>query len=260
MTASRVHPTAVIHPEAHLHPSVEVGPYAVIGARVRIGADSVVGPHTVIDGDTTLGERNRISPFASIGGIPQDLKYAGEPSRLVVGDDNQIREFTTLHIGTAGGGGVTRIGNQNLFMANSHVAHDSVLGNRCVVANSVAIAGHVEIGDFVTLGGLSAVHQFCRVGDHAFLAGGSMVTMDVAPYCTVQGDRAELSGLNTVGLSRNGFSEAQIGRVKEAYKLLFRSGLVLAEAIARIREEVGTEPEIDRLLIFVESSKRGIIR
>lgn len=255
-----VHATAIVHPEAQLHPTVEVGPYAIIGARVKIGAGTTVGPHTVIDGDTTIGERNRIFHHASIGAAPQDLKYAGEPTRLVIGDENQIREFTTLHIGTAGGGGVTRIGSRNLFMAYSHVAHDCVVANGCVLANSVALAGHVEVADFVILGGLSAVHQFTRIGKHAFIAGGSMVAMDVPPYCTAQGDRAELAGLNTVGLSRHGMTEDQIGRVKDAYRILFRSKLGLNEAMTRLKAEHGGHAEIDHLLDFIASSKRGITR
>jgi UDP-N-acetylglucosamine acyltransferase len=255
-----VHATAIVHPQARLHPSVEVGPYAIIGANVKIGAGTTVGAHTVIEGDTTIGERNRIFHHASIGAAPQDLKYAGEPTRLVIGDENQIREFTTLHIGTAGGGGVTRIGHKNLFMAYSHVAHDCVVGNGCVLANSVALAGHVEVADFVILGGLSAVHQFTRIGKHAFIAGGSMVAMDVPPYCTAQGDRAELAGLNTVGLSRHGMNEEQIGRVKDAYRILFRSKLGLNEAMTRLKAEHGGHSEIDHLLDFIASSKRGITR
>ncbi|MFZ5471118.1 MAG: acyl-ACP--UDP-N-acetylglucosamine O-acyltransferase [Myxococcota bacterium] len=256
----KVHSTAVVHPEAKLHETVEVGPFAVIGPKVKVGADTKVGPHAVIEGDTTIGERNRVFQFASVGAIPQDLKYAGEDTQLVIGNDNTIREFATLHIGTAGGGGVTRIGNGNLFMAYSHVAHDCVVGNGCILANSAALAGHVEVGDHVILGGLSAVHQFTRIGKHAFIAGGSMVAMDVPPYCTAQGDRAELAGLNTIGLTRHGFSEDQVRRVKDAYKILFRSKLGLNEALSKLRAEHGGHPEIELLLDFVASSKRGITR
>ncbi len=255
-----VHVTAIVHPEAKLHPSVEVGPYSVIGPKVKLGAGTWVGPHAVIEGDTTLGERNRVFQFASVGAVPQDLKYAGEQTRLVIGDDNQIREFTTLHIGTAGGEGVTRVGNKNLFMAYSHVAHDCIVGNGCVLANSAALAGHVEVGDHVILGGLSAVHQFTRIGMHAFIAGGAMVAMDVPPYCTAQGDRAELVGLNTVGLARHGYTEEQIGRIKEGYKILFRSKLGLNEGLSKLRASYGGHPEIDAFLDFVASSKRGITR
>lgn len=257
---SLIHPTAIIAPGAQLHETVEVGPYAVIGPKVKIGAGTKIGPHAVIEGDTTIGERNRIFQFAALGAVPQDLKYAGENTKLVLGDDNMVREFATLHIGTTGGGGVTKIGNKNLFMANSHVAHDVQLGNGCILANSVALAGHVEVADFVIFGGLSAVHQFTRIGRHAFIAGGAMVAMDVPPYCTAQGDRAELAGLNTVGLQRNGYNEDQIRRIKDAYKILFRSKMGLNEAVSHLRAEHGGHAEIEELLAFIESSKRGITR
>lgn len=257
---TRIHPTAIVHPEAQLHETVEVGPYAVIGPQVRIGAGSRVGPHAVIEGDTAIGERTRVFQFASVGAIPQDLKYAGEATSLVIGDDNQIREFTTLHIGTAAGGGVTRIGNGNLFMAYTHVAHDCQIGSHCVLANCATLAGHVEVGDHVIFGGLSAVHQFTRIGVHAFIAGGSMVGMDVPPFCTAQGDRAELAGLNTVGLKRHGFTDEQVGNIKDAYKILFRSKLGLNEAISKLKAEYGGKPEVDVMLRFVESSSRGLTR
>jgi UDP-N-acetylglucosamine acyltransferase len=257
---AQVHPTAVVHPGARLHETVEVGPYSVIGEKVTIGAGTRVAPHVVIEGRTTIGERNRIFQFASVGGAPQDLKYAGEDTQLIIGDGNTIRESVTMNIGTVGGGGVTRVGNNNLFMAYSHVAHDCVVGNGCIIANSVALAGHVQLEDSVILGGLSAVHQFTRLGKHAFIAGGSMVVMDVPPYCTAQGDRAELAGLNVVGLQRHGFSEEQIGRIKEAYKILFRSKLQLAEAMDRLKAEMGGQSEIDYLVDFVNQSKRGLTR
>jgi len=257
---SKVHPTAIVHPEAQLHESVEVGPYAIIGPKVRVGADSKIGAHAVIDGRTALGQRNRVYHFASVGAVPQDLKYAGEDTQLMIGDDNQIREFATLHIGTKGGGGVTRVGNRNLFMAYSHVAHDCSLGNGCVLANSAALAGHVRVGNDVTFGGLSAVHQFTRIGDLAFIAGGAMVAMDVPPYCTAQGDRAELVGLNTVGLSRHGFTEDQIARIKDAYKVLFRSKLALNEALSKLKAEYGGHSEVEVFLEFIIESKRGITR
>ena len=255
-----IHPTAIIAPGARLHPSVEVGPYAVIGPHVEIGAGTTVGPHAVIDGRTRIGERNRVFQFASVGAPPQDLKYAGEDSALEIGDENLIREFTTLHKGTTGGGGVTRIGNRNLFMAYAHVAHDCQVGSGCVFANSATLGGHVEIGDHVILGGLAAVHQFTRIGQHAFVAGGAMVVMDVPPFCTAQGDRAELAGVNSIGLARHGFSEEQIAQVKEAYRILFRSKLPLEEAIERLRTELGDQKEIQMLLAFVTTSQRGLTR
>jgi UDP-N-acetylglucosamine acyltransferase len=257
---AQVHPTAVVHPDAQLHETVEVGAFAVIGPKVRIGQGTRVGPHVVIEGRTTLGARNRVFQFSSLGAAPQDLKYAGEDTELVIGDENQIREFTTLHIGTAGGGGVTRVGNRNLFMANSHVAHDCVVGNGCILANSAALGGHVQVEDHVILSGLTAVHQFTRLGRHAFIAGGAMVVMDVPPYCMAQGDRAELVGLNTVGLERHGFNEERIGRIKEAYRILFRSKLGMAEAMAKLKAELGGHSEIDHLIDFVSQSKRGLTR
>ena len=255
-----VHPTAIVAPGARLHATAEVGPYAVIGPQVEIGAGTTVGPHAVIDGRTRLGERNKVFQFASVGAPPQDLKYAGEDSALEIGSENLIREFTTLHKGTTGGGGVTRIGNRNLFMAYAHVAHDCQVGNGCVLANAATLGGHVEVGDHVILGGLAAVHQFTRIGKHAFVAGGAMVVMDVPPFCTAQGDRAELAGINSIGLARHGFSEDQIGRVKEAYRILFRSKLPLDEAVERLRTELGDQPEIQELLTFVTTSQRGLTR
>lgn len=255
-----IHSTAIVAPGAQIHQTAEIGPYAVIGAKVKIGAGTRVGAHTVIDGDTTIGQGNRIFHLASIGAPPQDLKYAGEATQLVIGDENQVREFTTLHLGTAGGGGITRIGNKNLFMAYSHVAHDCVVGSGCVLANSATLAGHVEVGDNCTLGGLSAVHQFTRIGTHAFLAGGTMAVMDIPPYCIAQGDRAELAGPNVVGLKRHGYSEAQQSRIKDAYRLLFRSKMGLNEALSQLQAEMGQHPEISVLLDFITNSKRGITR
>lgn len=255
-----VHPTAIVAPGARLHPSVEVGPYAVIGASVEIGAGSTVGPHAVIEGRTRLGQRNRVFQFASVGAQPQDLKYAGEDSALEIGDENLIREFTTLHKGTTGGGGVTRIGDRNLFMAYSHVAHDCQVGSGCVLANGATLGGHVQVGDHAILGGLAAVHQFTRIGRHAFLAGGTMVVMDIPPFCMAQGDRAELVGVNSIGLARHGFTEEQISRVKEAYRILFRSKLPLDEAVERIRTELGTPAEVQALIDFVTTSQRGLTR
>jgi len=255
-----VHSTAIVAPGARLHSTVEVGPYAVIGPQVEIGAGTAVGPHAVIEGRTRIGERNRVFQFASVGAQPQDLKYAGEDSALEIGNENLIREFTTLHKGTAGGGGVTRIGDRNLFMAYSHVAHDCQVGSGCVLANGATLGGHVEVGDHAILGGLAAVHQFTRIGRHAFLAGGTMVVMDIPPFCMAQGDRAELVGVNSIGLARHGYTEEQITRVKEAYRILFRSKLPLEEAVERIRTELGNPTELQVLLGFVTTSQRGLTR
>ena len=254
------HPTAIVAPGAQIDPSAEIGPYVIIGPRVKIGPGTVIGPHTVVDGNTTIGAKNRIFHHASVGAPPQDLKYHGEDTQLVIGDENQIREFTTLHTGTVGGGGVTKVGNKNLFMAYTHVAHDCIIGNGNIFPNAATLAGHVEIGDFVHLGALAAVHQFTRIGDHAFIAGGAMVVMDVPPFCMAQGDRAELAGINQVGLKRHGYSDEQVGRVKDAYRILFRSKMGLNEALSQLREGMGQHPEIALLLEFITNSKRGITR
>ncbi|MHB1844389.1 MAG: acyl-ACP--UDP-N-acetylglucosamine O-acyltransferase [Deltaproteobacteria bacterium] len=255
-----IHPTALIDRHAELDGSVEVGAFTVIGPKVKIGPDTVVGAHCVIEGDTTIGRGNRLFQFSALGAIPQDLKFAGEPTKLLLGDHNQIREFATLHVGTAGGGGMTRVGSRNLLMASSHVAHDCQVGDHVILANSAALAGHVTVGDHAIFGGLSAVHQFARIGRHAFVSGGAMVTMDVPPFCTVQGDRAQLAGLNTVGLSRNGFSEEAISRIKAAYKILFRSKLGIREAVAKVKAEFMGHAEIDELIGFIEGSARGVAR
>ena len=255
-----IHATAVVDRHAELDSSVEVGPFAVIGPKVKIGPRTVVGAHAVIEGDTTLGEGNHVFQFAALGAIPQDLKYAGEPTRLVIGDHNQLREFCTVHVGTAQGGGMTQIHNRCLLMANSHVAHDVDLGDGCILANSAALAGHVKVEDRVIFGGLSAVHQFTRIGRLAFVSGGAMVTQDVPPYVTVQGDRAVEAGINTVGLTRAGFTAEALTRVKSAYKILYRSKLGLREAVAHVKAEHGGHPEIDHLVAFLDGSERGIAR
>jgi UDP-N-acetylglucosamine acyltransferase len=251
----------VVAPGAEIDPSCEVGPYAVIGPQVRMGPRNVVGAHAVLDGDTVFGADNHVFPHACIGQIPQDLKYRGEKTKIVIGDRNQFREFSTVHIGTAGGGGVTRIGSACLFMANSHVAHDCQVGDGCILANSVALAGHVTIEDHAILGGLSGVHQFTRVGRFVFAAGGSLIVQDVAPYCMVQGDRAALAGLNVTGLVRGGFAEEQVARIKDAYKIVFRQKLSLREACAQLRAQYGGQPEIEHLVRFLEEvGERGLVR
>jgi UDP-N-acetylglucosamine acyltransferase len=255
-----IHPTAIVGTGAQVDPSCEIGPYAVIGPQVKMGPRNVVGAHATLEGDTTLGADNRIFPHAAVGGIPQDLKYAGQPTRLVIGDKNRFREFCTVHIGTAEGGGVTRIGSGCLLMANSHVAHDVQLGDGCILANSVALGGHVVLEDHVIFGGLSAAHQFTRIGRLAFVSGMTGVGMDVAPYCTVAGSRGELAGINSIGLQRSGMSEEQIGRVKEAYRIVFRSKLELKAALAQLGAELGAHPEIAHFLRFLEGSERGLLR
>ncbi|HET9598590.1 MAG TPA: acyl-ACP--UDP-N-acetylglucosamine O-acyltransferase [Anaeromyxobacteraceae bacterium] len=256
-----IHPTAIVAPGASVDPSCQIGPYAVIGPEVRLGPGTTVGAHAVIEGDTTLGAGNRVFPHAVLGQIPQDLKYRGEHTRLVVGDRNQFREFTTVHVGTEGGGGVTRVGSGCLFMANSHVAHDCQVGDACILANSAALAGHVTLEDHVILGGLAGCHQFTRLGRFAFAAAATVIVQDVAPYCTVHGNRAELAGLNVVGLQRNGFSEEQVGRVKDAYRIVFRQGLSLKDSSRELRARHGGHAEIDHLLEFLEGiGDRGLVR
>ena len=255
-----IHPTAVVDPGAQVDPSCEIGPFAVIGAKVKLGARTVVAAHAIVTGHTEMGEGNRVFPHAVLGEIPQDLKYRGEPTALVVGDRNTFRECATINLGTVQGGGVTTIGSDCLFMAYSHIGHDCRIGDGAIIANSVALAGHVILEDHVHISGLAAAHQFCRIGRLAFVSGLTGVAMDVPPYCTVAGPRAELAGLNTVGMQRSGMSEDQIGRVKQAYKIVFRSNLGLAEALAQLEQELGAHPEIAHFLAFVKSSQRGITR
>ncbi|MGC3997425.1 MAG: acyl-ACP--UDP-N-acetylglucosamine O-acyltransferase [Anaeromyxobacter sp.] len=255
-----IHPTAIVEDGARVDPSAEIGPYAVIGPDVVIGPRTSVGAHATVGGRTTLGAENRIFPHAAIGGVPQDLKYRGEPTRLEIGDRNTFREFTTINLGTAQGGGVTSIANGCLFMAYSHVGHDCVIADGAIIANGVALAGHVTVEDHVHLGGLAAVHQFCRIGRLSFVSGLTGVVMDVAPYTTVAGARAELAALNVIGLQRAGFTEEQVGRVKQAYKIVFRSNLGLAEAIAQLEAELGAAPEVAHLTAFLKASQRGITR
>ncbi len=255
-----IHPTAVIGSGAEIDPSCEIGPYAVIGPKVRMGPGNTVGAHALVDGNTTLGKGNRIFAHAVVGAPPQDLKYRGEDTRLEMGDGNLVREFASVHTGTVGGGGVTRLANQCLIMASAHVAHDVQLGDRCIVATFCALAGHVEAEDGVIFGGLSAVQQFSRIGRLAYVGGLTGVNMDVAPYLMASGQRGEIMGINTVGLQRAGFTEEQITRVKEAYRIVYRAKLPLQEALAQVRSELGQHPEIAHWVKFIEGSQRGIMR
>jgi UDP-N-acetylglucosamine acyltransferase len=260
MGAARIHPTALVAPEAQLAADVTVGAYSIIGARVRIGAASVVGPHVVIEGRTTIGARNQIFQFASVGAVPQDLKYRGEDSELVIGDDNRIREFCTLQPGTEGGGMLTQLGHGNLLMNYSHVAHDCLLGDRNIVANGTQLGGHVVIEDGVVIGALSGIHQFVRLGESAIIGAGSMVSQDVPPFCNATGDRARLHGLNSIGLKRRGLPDDAIQALKRAYRLMFQSNLRAVEAIARVRAEIPAIPEVERFVSFIERSERGVCR
>jgi UDP-N-acetylglucosamine acyltransferase len=260
MSGARIHPTVIISPGADLGPGLAVGPYSVLGPRVRLGAANEVASHVVIEGNTTIGARNQIFQFASIGAAPQDLKYHGEDSALVVGDDNRIREFCTLQPGTEGGGMITRVGSGNLLMNYSHIAHDCIIGDRCVIANGVQLGGHVTVEDGVVIGALAGIHQFVRIGESAIIGAGSMVSLDVPPFCNATGDRATLHGLNTVGLKRRGFADEAIHSLKRAYRIMFNSNLRVAAAATRVREELPAVPEVERFVAFIERSERGVCR
>jgi len=255
-----IHPTAIVHSGARLAADVEVGPYCIIGEHVEIGARTQVGPHAVITGHTRIGRGNRIFQFVSLGEVPQDKKYAGEPTRLEIGDDNVIREFCTFNLGTAQDIGYTRVGDGNWIMAYVHLAHDCEVGNHTVLANSVTLAGHVAVGDHVILGGATLVHQFCRVGAHAFTAGGSVVLRDVPPYVMASGNSASPHGINAEGLKRRGFAADAIDNIRGAYKMLYRSGLGFEDAKRAIAEQAGEAQELKILIEFLSSSTRGIIR
>jgi UDP-N-acetylglucosamine acyltransferase len=251
---------AIVSPQAQLAPDVSVGPFSIIGPQVQIGPRTVVGPHAIITGATTIGADNRIFQFASIGDEPQDKKYKGEPTRLSIGDRNVFRESCTINRGTGHDKGVTLIGSDNLFMAYSHVAHDCVIGNNTVFANCASLGGHVEIGDWVILGGLTAVHQFAKIGVHAFLGGGSILSRDVPPYVMVAGNPAVPHAVNVEGLKRRGFSEEQIRNIRDAYRIVYRSELKLAEALGQLAPRVDTQPEIRPFVDFIQASTRSLAR
>ena len=251
---------AIVSPKARVAAGVEVGPYTIVGDDVEIGEGTWVGPHAVINGPTTIGRDCRIHQFASIGDAPQDKKYRGEPTRLEVGDRNVFREFCTINRGTVGGHGVTRIGDDNRFMAYAHVAHDCVVGNKCVMANYSVLAGHVEIGDWVILAGYAGIHQFCKVGAHAFLGNNAAVTRDVPPFLLVSGSPAEPKGINSEGLKRRDFNAEQIANIKNAYRVLYRSGLKLAEAAEKLQEMARTQPEVQPFVDFLPRVTRSIVR
>jgi UDP-N-acetylglucosamine acyltransferase len=251
---------AIVSPGAELASDVSVGPFSIIGPQVQIGPRTVVGPHVVINGPTAIGADNRIFQFASIGDAPQDKKYQGEPTRLEIGDRNVFRESCTVNRGTAHDQGVTRIGTDNLFMAYAHVAHDCVVGSNTVFANCAALGGHVEIGDWAILGGLTAVHQFTKIGAHAFLGGGAIVTRDVPPYVMVAGNPATPHAVNAEGLKRRGFTEEQIRNIRDAYRIVYRSDLKLAEALTRLAPQADEHPEIRAFLDFIHASTRSLAR
>jgi UDP-N-acetylglucosamine acyltransferase len=255
-----IDPRAVISPTARLAADVEVGAFAVIGDNVEIGPGCWIGPHAVIQGPTRIGARNRIFQFASIGDAPQDKKYKGEPTRLEIGDDNVFRESVTVNRGTTHDEGVTRIGSDNLFMAYAHVAHDCRVGSHCVLANVATLGGHVELGDWVIMGGLSAIHQFTKVGAHAFIANNAAVTRDVPPYVMAVGQPAEPHSINATGLSRRGFTPEQVRNIKNAYRTLYRSDLKLADAVPKLEEAARTQPELRIFVDFIGRSTRSLVR
>ena len=258
-----IHPTAVIDPKAELDGSVIVGPYAVIGADVRIGAESRIEAHAVVSGPTTIGSRNQISSFATVGGPPQDLKYKGEPTELIIGDDNLIREYASIHRGTVEGGGKTVIGDSNLLMAYTHVAHDCLIGNRVILANVATLAGHVEVQDHASIGGLVAVHQFCRIGKFSYIGGVSGISLDVPPYVILAGtrNRTRISGINKIGLRRNGYDRETIANLENAFRIIFRTPeLLMKEALEQARSEYPDCPEVQYLVRFFEESKRGVVK
>lgn len=256
-----IHPTAIIDPKAEISEGVEIGPYSVIEKNVLIGEGTKIGPHVVIREGTHIGKRCQIFQFASIGEAPQAVAYRGETTSLFIGDQNMIREFVTLHRGTVKGGGKTVLGNENFIMAYSHVAHDCQIGNQVVMANGATLAGHILIEDHAIIGGLSAIHQFCRIGAHAIISGLTGVSQDVPPYMMAAGSRAKLFGLNTVGLKRAQFSEQTLRALKKAYRIIFRSSLTLEKAMKTVEEDdIFLIPEVRHLLDFIQHSKRGISR
>jgi len=255
-----IHPTALVSSSAELHEEVQVGPYSIIGPDVHIGRGTEIGAHAVIKGPATIGEDNRIFQFATIGEDPQDKKYDGEPTRLEIGDRNTFREYCSVHRGTAQETGVTTIGNDNLLMAYIHIAHDCVLADNIIMSNNATLAGHVIVDDYVIFSGFSGVHQFCRIGAHSFLGGFTAVTKDVLPYVIVSGQPTAVRGINSEGLKRRGFNADQLKNLKDAYRILFRSGLRLAEATEQLTKLSPDKPEVQVLVDFLQKSERSILR
>jgi len=252
---------AVVSSDAEIHESAEIGPFAVIGPNVKIGKGTTVGASSVIDGHTVIGEDCKIFPFASVGTIPQDLKYHGEQTTLEIGDRTVVREYANLNIGTEGGGGVTRIGSDCLIMVYSHVAHDCIIGNHVILANAVTLAGHVVVDDWAIIGGITGVHQFARIGEHAFIGGASAVSLDVPPYMSAAGNRAKLFGLNLTGLKRRDFSPEALKALRRAYKMLFQTKATMKQALEEVRNspEYGFS-EVKKLVEFIAESERGVVR
>jgi UDP-N-acetylglucosamine acyltransferase len=257
---AQIHPTAIVEEGAVIGADVKIGPFCFVDSKVKIGRGTELLSHVVVKGPTTIGEENKIFQFASIGEACQDLKYAGEDTRLDIGDRNTIRESVTMHRGTIQDSGITKVGSDNLFMINAHVAHDCVIGDRCIFANNATLAGHVIVGDHAIIGGMSAVHQFCHVGEHCMLGGGSIVVQDVPPYVMGQGNHCEPFGINVEGLKRRGFEKQEILSIRRAYKALYRSGMTLAEAKTEIAKEATEYKSVQVFMDFLDNSERGIIR
>jgi UDP-N-acetylglucosamine acyltransferase len=255
-----VHETAIVSPEAEIGSGSYIGPFCTVGGSVVLGDGVRLESHVVVDGDTSIGAETHIFPFASIGLAPQDLKYKGEPTKTVVGKRNQIREFVTIHRGTEAGNGITQIGDDNLLMAQAHVAHDCRLGSGIIMANAATLAGHVEIDDGASVGAYSGVHQFCRVGFQAFIGGYSVVVKDAMPFAIIQGNHAKCYGLNRLGMKRRGYSKETIAALNHAFHLLLASKLNTTQAIEQIREEISGVKEVDLLVDFILSSKRGVVK
>ena len=257
---STIHRTALVSHQAEIDTDVEIGAYSVIAAGVKIGKRTTVASHVVIEGRTSIGQGNTIYQFATIGSRPQDLKYRGEASELIIGNHNTIREYVSLNPGTAGGGMVTRVGDHNLLMMHCHIAHDCLIGSHNIIANGATLGGHVVVGDYVIVGGLVGIHQFARIGSGAILGAGSMVSKDVPPFCNATGDRARLRGLNLEGLKRRCFTTTAIDALKKAYRIIFQSKLKTKDALEKVRREVSPTAEIDTLLAFISQSQRGVCR
>ncbi|EEX50924.1 acyl-ACP--UDP-N-acetylglucosamine O-acyltransferase [Pasteurella dagmatis] len=259
-STAKIHPTAIVEEGAKIGENVTIGPFCIVGSDVEIGSGTVLYSHVVVKGITKIGCDNQIFQFASIGDTNQDLKYQGEPTRTIIGDRNRIRESVTIHRGTTQGGGVTVIGDDNLLMVNVHVAHDCRIKNRCILANNATLAGHVELDDFVIVGGMSAIHQFVVVGAHVMLGGGSMVSQDVPPYVMAQGNHAKPFGVNIEGLKRRGFDKSTLHAIRNVYKLIYRSGKTLDEVMPEIEQVAAKESSISFFVEFFKRSTRGIIR
>ena len=255
-----IHPTAIVDSKADIEENVNIGAYSMVGANVRIGSGTFIGPHVVIQPFVDIGPECQIFQYASIGAVPQALKFEGEETHVRIGRGTVVREFVTINRGTGFGGGITEVGEKNFLMAYVHIAHDCKTGQNVILANNATLAGHIVIEDFVTVGGLVAIHQFVRIGKYAYIGGKSAVVKDIPPYVIAAGDRAKLHGLNSVGLKRQSFTQETVSKLKKAYRIIFRFGLTLNEAIERVRAEVDQIPEVIEFIRFIKSSQRGITR